>query len=665
MTGLPSELYNRCRTTLLKCSEFDNNASLRTIFITGELHPFRNRLPSATSKNARVDACLAFLVDKRLSDGRAVLPLFLTALRDRYQPGDALRNELAALAQDTWSHLDPSEVASSEESSSSELRSQGSTYITHIDRAEGIAIGNGAQVIQQKPSSPQDAEPSPPARGDTSSASASQELPGPIQDRWALLVGVNRYVDPTFPPLKFCVNDVLALEATLKDLGYTVVTLYDNAAQEHLRPTRDNVEAELTRLCQVAGPDDLLLVHFACHGKLVDGKPVLITRETRAPTLARRALPLAEVERMMRDSEARRLVLTLDACHTGVEVGRDLADPEFIRNAYELAEGFALIAASTAQQIAQEWDEKEHGVFTYYLLEGLSGQADHDDKDFVTVGDLSLHVLNGLKHWNVEHAGLLQEPTARAEGLGDIIVADYRHKSSNPNPFVPLTGRIIDPARVFDREREIRHTVEFLQAGSSVALIGPAAVGKSSLLTKLLTILPERLGTPWEAAYLDMQPIFNEDEFFTALCDALRVDTCRGYALNRALQGRRILLALDEVDKMAWEGFTRGLRAELRGLAGDATAPLKLLLTARVPLDRLFDDSDGNTSPLENICLQIDVKPWDEDTARAFLIERLPHTEIVFEEKEMAWLIEQSNGHPQQLTLAAYKLFACKMRGDL
>ena len=249
---------------------------------------------------------------------------------------------------------------------------------------------------------------------------------GPVRDRWALLVGVNRYVDPAFPPLRFCVNDVRALERMLRELGYTVVALHDDAAEERLRPTRDNVEAELARLCRVAGPDDLLLAHFACHGKLVDGQPVLATRETRAPTLARKALPLAEVERQMRDSGARRLVLTLDACHTGVEIGRDLADPEFIRNAYELAEGFALIAASTAQQIAQEWGEKEHGVFTYYLLEGLSGQADRAGKGFVTVDDLRTHVLDGLRRWNVEHGGLLQEPTAHTEGLGDIIVADYR-----------------------------------------------------------------------------------------------------------------------------------------------------------------------------------------------------------------------------------------------
>jgi hypothetical protein len=487
-------------------------------------------------------------------------------------------------------------------------------------------------------------------------------------------VGINRYIDPSFPPLKYCLNDVEALETTLQAFGYTVVTLHDDVSEERLMPTRDNVEAELARICRVAGPDDLIWVHIAAHGRLVNGEPVLITHETREPTLAQRALRLTDVEQQMRESQARRRVLTLDACHTGVEVGRGATDPQFIRNAYELAEGFALIAAGTAQQVAQEWEAEAHGVFTYYLLEGLRGEADREDKGFVTVSNLTTHTLDGLRRWNVEQGGLLQEPTARTEGVGDIILADYRrnglelgHETNTPgntNPFLPVTGRIIDPSRVFDREREIRHIVEFVQAGSSVALIGPATVGKSSLLTKLLTTLPEQLGSPWETAYLDMQPIFNEEEFFTALCDVLGVDTCRGYPLHRALRGRRILLALDEVDKMAWEGFSRGLRAELRGLAGDATAPLKLLMAARVPLDQLFRDSEGATSPLHNICVQVNVERWDEDTADAFLRHRMRGAGVTFTEEEMNRIIAQSSGHPGQLTLAAYRLFARKTGRD-
>jgi hypothetical protein len=97
MTGLPTELYNRCRTTLLKCSEFDSNTALRAVFVTDELSPFRSGLPEAMSKSGRVGNCLAFLLDKRLSDGQPVLPMFLTSLRDRYQEGDALRDELETL----------------------------------------------------------------------------------------------------------------------------------------------------------------------------------------------------------------------------------------------------------------------------------------------------------------------------------------------------------------------------------------------------------------------------------------------------------------------------------------------------------------------------------------------------------------------------------------
>ena len=97
MARLSNALCQRCRTTLLKCSEFDSNVSLRALFVTDELHPFRDGLPEAASKSERVAACLDFLLPRQLSDGRSVLPLFLAALRDRYQPGDALRDQLEAL----------------------------------------------------------------------------------------------------------------------------------------------------------------------------------------------------------------------------------------------------------------------------------------------------------------------------------------------------------------------------------------------------------------------------------------------------------------------------------------------------------------------------------------------------------------------------------------
>lgn len=112
MSGLPNKLHRRCRNILLKCSEFDSNTSLRAVFVTKKLHPFCSGLPEAANKSERVDKCLEYLLDKRLSDGQPVLPLFLTALRDRYQAGDALRDELGTLVEAVQSALAPPDLPS-------------------------------------------------------------------------------------------------------------------------------------------------------------------------------------------------------------------------------------------------------------------------------------------------------------------------------------------------------------------------------------------------------------------------------------------------------------------------------------------------------------------------------------------------------------------------
>jgi hypothetical protein len=110
MQGLPNELYQLCRTTLLRCGEFDNDTWSRAVFVTDELTPFQSRLPEAARKSERVDRYLNFLVNNRLGDGCPILLPFLVALRDRYQPGDALHDELAELVESVQSALVPSQV---------------------------------------------------------------------------------------------------------------------------------------------------------------------------------------------------------------------------------------------------------------------------------------------------------------------------------------------------------------------------------------------------------------------------------------------------------------------------------------------------------------------------------------------------------------------------
>jgi hypothetical protein len=228
------------------------------------------------------------------------------------------------------------------------------------------------------------------------------------------------------------------------------------------------------------------------------------------------------------------------------------------------------------------------------------------------------------------------------------------------NPFGD-TGRITDAAHFFDREELLRQVFEELGKGANVSLVGQSQVGKSSLLSMVCALGPERMETEPEAfAYLSLEWVDDEDDFYEALCDALGIENCRGYKLTRALRGKRYVLCLDEIEKMTWDGFTMQVRSRLRGLADGPSAPLRLVIASRSSLSSLFPDSAELTSPLAGICHRIDVGPFPPDVARAFLAQRLQGTGVAFTESEITALLADTGGHPAKLQRAAADLFRSK-----
>jgi len=235
-----------------------------------------------------------------------------------------------------------------------------------------------------------------------------------------------------------------------------------------------------------------------------------------------------------------------------------------------------------------------------------------------------------------------------------------RTPAISSNPFIPQTGKVDDPQLFFGREREIRRVFEVLNSNDSVALIGEEGIGKSSLLSAICQQTENLLFSPRQPIYLDLNGVRDEDDFYTALCEEVGISKSNGYMLTRALKKHRVLLAIDNVGKMTWEGFTRQVRDHLRGLAEGQNAPLQLILAASEPLDKLFNDSqdEGKTSPLAGICQEENIKPWDEAIARAFIETRLAVTLVRFTEEEISQLIQESGGHPRRLMKLCYQNYA-------
>ena len=249
----------------------------------------------------------------------------------------------------------------------------------------------------------------------------AEEMSG---QRFALLVGINNYRDG-ITNLQYCINDVLTLEQVLTDAGYQVKTLHDNMEDNDLIPLRSNIDVELDNLVRSINSDDTLFVHFSCHGTLLDNEAALIASDTRYQRLRSSAMFLNSIIKTMKAGRARKLVLSLDVCHAGIDMGRALIDQEFITNVYDTAEGFVLLAASTAQQQAYELPEYERGLYSHHLIEGLKGDADYDDDGRISVEDIRNYILNSIRQWNSTHHNR-QEPTYRNEGIGEILLISPR-----------------------------------------------------------------------------------------------------------------------------------------------------------------------------------------------------------------------------------------------
>ena len=224
------------------------------------------------------------------------------------------------------------------------------------------------------------------------------------------------------------------------------------------------------------------------------------------------------------------------------------------------------------------------------------------------------------------------------------------------NPFNHLAGRIEDSRLVFGREAEIKRIFELLNSHNSVALIGESEIGKSSLLKVIEEQSVSKLQQPRKPIYLNLGDVYDEADFYFALSELVGIPELKGFKLSRELKKHKLLLILDNVEKMAWDGFTNQIRSQIRALAEGINAPLRLVIAASKPLNCLFPDS-SMVSPFENVCLEEQIDKWCEQTISNFIVSRLQDSPISFTQGEIDEIIQQSNGYPRTVMNLCYQIY--------
>lgn len=184
------------------------------------------------------------------------------------------------------------------------------------------------------------------------------------EPRVALVIGNDRY---PYAPLVSPVNDARAMQKTLTDLGFDVISLENASAIAMIAALREFSK-------RLGGEGGVGLFYFAGHGVQVEGENYLVPVETTIKSEADvkyQALHLNQVMDEMERARNRINVVILDACR----------DNPFARQAGATSGGLApltlsapsgfLIAFATAPgQVALDGDD--NGIFTKHLLSHLA-----------------------------------------------------------------------------------------------------------------------------------------------------------------------------------------------------------------------------------------------------------------------------------------------------
>ncbi len=275
--------------------------------------------------------------------------------------------------------------------------------------------------------------------------------------RRALLIASDEYDHPGLSRLMAPAADAEALATVLGDKevgGFHVKVVHNEPAYV--------VGGHIEDLFVESQSDDLVLLHFSGHGLKSDsGELFFAARNTRPDRLGSTAVSADFVQRCMRSSRARSIVLFLDCCYGGAfgegvavrAAGSANVLESFPAGKLGGGRGRAVITASSAMEYAFEGNsladdrQQQPSVFTSALVEGLtSGEADRDEDGLVSLDELYDYVYDRVRERNPK-----QTPSRDVELQGDLYLARSRRRRLRSLPIPAEVEAALKSDNMFTR----------------------------------------------------------------------------------------------------------------------------------------------------------------------------------------------------------------------
>jgi tetratricopeptide (TPR) repeat protein len=229
---------------------------------------------------------------------------------------------------------------------------------------------------------------------------------------YALVVGISQYKN--LPP-----EGQLAFPQRDAESVYTVLISAEGgqfpAENVHKligsQATLQNLRKELeTWLPSVAKNDDRVLIYFAGHGFVSAGKAFLAPYDIDPKNIAASAYPMDTLGNVIGSRiHAKWKVLLTDSCHSGA-ITPEADRAQLNKTLLDLNQSLFSLTASRDRELSFEspkWGGG-HGIFTYYVIKGMEGEADTNGDGQVSADELAEYVHTNVRNDTQER----QNPTS-------------------------------------------------------------------------------------------------------------------------------------------------------------------------------------------------------------------------------------------------------------
>ena len=170
-----------------------------------------------------------------------------------------------------------------------------------------------------------------------------------------------------------------------------------------------------------------IFFYFAGHGapNIDDNKGYLIPYDGDPNYASQTGYGLDELYDELNRLPSKSTTVFLDACFSGVNRNNEMllanARPVFLEVDDSYTDRVNVFSAAGSKQISSSWPEKKHGLFSYFLMKGMKGDADLNKDKKLTFGELGQYLEENVS----STAGLLdreQTPSLSTQNENKIFI---------------------------------------------------------------------------------------------------------------------------------------------------------------------------------------------------------------------------------------------------